>query len=293
MIESAITNTISLIDTELVHDVLFIVDSSPERPLFGSKSALSAACPYFKVMFESGFKESKSIEDYAGASEDEEEPYIAGSILKLVDEASQELRLARYFSADGSDEDTPISKKRKLLAGQDEEAASHYTRILIEDTTYEAFRALLVYLATGDIYFEPLLSQIGQEAFDSFHAKYEIDHPDKPKPVSPLSMYRLAHRYELDDLRARCLVQLNRSLVDSKLVREAFSEECFLYTEIKDVVHKRMASSWLSIQKSKEWIDTMKQIEAGALPYSSTLLASFMLRKASEPAQTGFQRRYY
>jgi hypothetical protein len=28
---------------------------------------------------------------------------------------------------------------------------------------------------------------------------------------------RLAHRYELDVLRARCLVQLDRSLVDSKL----------------------------------------------------------------------------
>ncbi|KAF7791218.1 hypothetical protein EIP86_002232 [Pleurotus ostreatoroseus] len=84
-------------------------------------------------------------------------------------------------------------------------------------TTWEAF---LFYLHTGVLEFAPLSSTGGKKR--TAYIKQALT-PDRPRPCSPKSMYRLADIMKLDDLKQLCLNEIRDQLSVRNILTELLS----------------------------------------------------------------------
>ncbi|KAG2739126.1 hypothetical protein P692DRAFT_20756474 [Suillus brevipes Sb2] len=88
-------------------------------------------------------------------------------------------------------------------------------RVLVTDTAFNTWQALLYYLYTDEIIFAPLRSQGSEIA-----RRCSLD---GPPPCSPKSMYRLACKINHDKLQAKALAAIRSSLTEHNIVHECSS----------------------------------------------------------------------
>lgn len=147
--DAAILARRSFIEGDGYNDVAFYISSCPERPLFSNKASLAAASTYFRAMFGSGFIESAEPEKQADVVSQSAAPSVASS--PRIDDL---LPFPFDFSGHsaGPSQDIHVRKRRRTSEETEVEYKGR-TEIDVEDTDYDTFRALLVYFATGEIYF--------------------------------------------------------------------------------------------------------------------------------------------
>lgn len=108
-----------------------------------------------------------------------------------------------------------------------------FRQMTIKAARYSTWRAVLLYLTTGYIDFAPLLSSGARS--DQLYHDHAKEEPDLPLPVSPKSVYRLAHLLELPDLEQLAFTAFVSSLTVSggtamRSLSRIISESCLFST---------------------------------------------------------------
>ncbi|KAF7789951.1 hypothetical protein EIP86_000899 [Pleurotus ostreatoroseus] len=94
--------------------------------------------------------------------------------------------------------------------------------IVVPNVAANTWRALVYYIYTGKISFAPLRSK-GISSRKNFIRNYHKIRTGLPTPVSPKSVYRLAHMYELEDLKKLAERDIKAKISAQNVVAEAFS----------------------------------------------------------------------
>lgn len=152
-------------------------------------------------------------------------------------------------------------------------------KVVVRDSSYTTFKALLFYLYTDTIEFAPLTSsfmelggscreptkeppavrvspadfcedmlkahQRRQEVIDMLHRK----NPDRPTACSAKSMYRLADKLHLPELKSRAHQHIAVHLDQMNIVWETFSSFTCRYPEILNIEVDYLLRNWKSIRK--------------------------------------------
>ncbi|GAA5987122.1 hypothetical protein JCM5350_003765 [Sporobolomyces pararoseus] len=301
----ALDNLGAFVTSPRPNDVAFILSSAPSRPLYSNKSVLSAASSYFKNHFDplprsrrasEAIKRTPSFVDDSDAEsgdEDDDEleflipPELLGTQQskrkKSVDTEEEEENYSSDVKEEKEDNGGKSEGKKRKKTGSGQNSPRKMkkvkdeggiTEIHIDDGSYSTMQAILVYLMCGQIEFAPLSSQ----GRDAFIREYRKKHPERPVPVSPRSVYRLATRFELKTLQARALSHLEYSFDLESAIREALSEDCFYFPDYCSLVHQQVIRNWAQVKESQIWKDVLKDAEKGRYPHSNILLPRLLLK---------------
>jgi len=138
--------------------------------------------------------------------------------------------------------------------------------MLVTDTAFKTWQALILYLYSGDIKFLPLKSQKASS----------LSLANQPSTIacSPKSMYRLAEKLGLHDLKALALKSIQAGLSKTNILDEAFSKFTSRYPVITEMDVNILCQHYDSAEVLKAFPAKMKRVAEGELPHSATILAS-------------------
>lgn len=191
---------------------------------------------------------------------------------------------------------TPARAKRGRTSAADQPVSggsrrrpNHRKRrkVVVSDSWYVTFKALLFYLYTDTIEFAPLtslfldrdagldgtnrdgasvtahngtshvgMSDIGEEYLEAHRRRQDaIDahrrrHPDGPEPCSAKAMYRLADKLQIPDLKQRAHDHIAHSLTENNVVWEACSSFTSQFPEVRQMEVEFMHKHWSEVKKS-------------------------------------------
>ncbi|KAL9933115.1 hypothetical protein V8E36_007833 [Tilletia maclaganii] len=188
--------------------------------------------------------------------------------------------------------ETPVAKSRsrrqlnvRSTAGSSLQHASPARKcrqVVIQDSAYPTFRALLHFLYTDTVNFAPLTSSFlpadmslddltafpstdrDSTSADKFafemhraHKKrkelidlYSSQNPDKPQPCSAKAMYKLADKLHIEDLRKRAQDHIAASLTVQCIVYEVFGNFTMRFPEIRKMETEFLLKHWGQVKKS-------------------------------------------
>ncbi|KAK7040547.1 hypothetical protein R3P38DRAFT_3261124 [Favolaschia claudopus] len=172
-------------------------------------------------------------------------------------------------------EDTSIVVEHQDLAIPDSHPASPITAsqvmvprrkgriVVIKGHAFKTWHALLHYLYTNKIAFRtPDGSQ---------------QRPSHVPKCSAKSMYKLADRFGLEDLKALALKSIKAQLSRDDIVHEAFSSFTSLYPEVMDLEVEFLLKHLPNLKEDMEKM--LKDICEGMRPYSSVVLSKIIHRQ--------------
>ncbi|KAM5538632.1 hypothetical protein V8D89_007661 [Ganoderma adspersum] len=96
-------------------------------------------------------------------------------------------------------------------------------------------------------------------------AEWERSNPDRPRPPSAKSVYRLADKLELQDLKDRAFQHIVRSLTVDNVVHEAFSAFSVAFEDVRKVEVDYMFEHWLEVRKGA-LLTLGQQLRLGRFP---------------------------
>ncbi|EMD33598.1 hypothetical protein CERSUDRAFT_98161 [Gelatoporia subvermispora B] len=140
--------------------------------------------------------------------------------------------------------------------------------ICVQDIAYKTWQALIFYIYFGEVKFAPLKSQgvTTPEPQDAWSAPL----------CSPKSMYRLADKYGLEDLRKQALDNIRSRLSSRNIWTELLSRFTSRYPEVQGVqVDFVLRNSSYPARDVQDWV---KLVAKGDVPHSSTVLATLMVK---------------
>lgn len=155
-----------------------------------------------------------------------------------------------------------------------------YREIVITETAYSTYRAVLLYLHTSHISFAPLSSTLhllhptSKQSRRQRIEKSLLASPKYPSPVSPKSVYRLAHLLEIPSLLALALDKFKSQLSTANAAEELFSDTSALYDDVRAVAH--VVAHWAEVRASQGWRDVNAKIKVGELPHAGAILVELM-----------------
>ncbi|GAA5849633.1 hypothetical protein JCM8547_000517 [Rhodosporidiobolus lusitaniae] len=174
-----------------------------------------------------------------------------------------------------SDDETDAflsSKQPPTLADSSAGEDYLYRQISIPQTAFSTYRTALLYLQTGYISFLPLSSSVSPESRTECLDQAFAEDPCLPFPVSPKSLYRLAHLLSLDDLQKLALTAFKDSLSVKNAAKELFSDTSIAHDHLRAAVLEVVKEKWKEIKKSAGWKDALGKIKAGEFKEAAPVL---------------------
>lgn len=138
--------------------------------------------------------------------------------------------------------------------------------------------AVLLYLATGHIEFAPLSSLLltrNQEdgpARQTLLDEHVSEHPTLPPPVSPKSVYRLAHLLHREELQQLALDALSMSLATEARRANLFGPVSIVCADFKKVELNYVVENWQEVQASKSWNEMREKATTGEIEGAAQIL---------------------
>ncbi|KAK4701536.1 hypothetical protein P7C70_g4694, partial [Phenoliferia sp. Uapishka_3] len=232
--------------------------SFPEGKSLHSNSAfLSAASPYYKTLFASGFSET----------------VIKPASKKIASTQAMALSSAKRKRPPVTEEDsdTEVELSRNSLP-------TSTFRIEITETSIVTYREVLRWIHTGDITFASLSSSrpgggSTPSGKPSLRAK-----PILPlvTPASPKSVYRLSDFLELTQLKSLALASIVEQVGVANVAHELMSEVSALYAPVQDALVRYTANNWEKVKESEGWKLLEKRYEEGDPELSASFPRMFM-----------------
>ncbi|KAH9837753.1 uncharacterized protein C8Q71DRAFT_559596 [Rhodofomes roseus] len=134
--------------------------------------------------------------------------------------------------------------------------------------TWEAF---LFYIYTGVIIFAPLTSN-GTEARREFMLNYKANNPRRPKPCSCKSIYRIALKLDMADLKDLALKELKSQLSKDNIVKEIFTPFTSQYEEVKEMELQLLKRHWEELKGSAQVTEMLSNIVSGRYPHATSIM---------------------
>lgn len=193
----------------------------------------------------------------------------AGDIEMIEDPASLSAVAEPVPSADSAVASTAASAPSSMPAGD-----SAARVVYIKDIAFKTYQAFICYLYTGQVDFAPLKSQeahIGKGKVVD-HTTWTLH---EPLPCSPKSMYRLAEKYGLTDLRKLAGQNLKSKLSRENILAEVFSSFTSRHPDIATTQIEYLCANLDGPVQSAlpRWLES---VAAGNLPSSGSVLTAIM-----------------
>ncbi|KAH8918178.1 hypothetical protein BT69DRAFT_598594 [Atractiella rhizophila] len=283
--EKRLATYIAIWNDPMFSDVVFTFPNyaaGGEMQIFAPVKLLRGFSNYFDMMFgSSGFSES--------------------------DDTPTEKADGVAASYEGDEEDSDIEKDEILCESYCPQTLprprSTYKFVPITHTCYSTYRAALYYLFSNEVAFADVSSQTranrivcgeaeppgGSRAKKGKGKQKETSHfsaadycTTDPLKVSPKSIYRLAHTYELKELRQLALTNFKTQLTVHTVLLELFSPFAQLYEEVRQACLEYLLPHWDEVQKSP--VLPIVITEQGAVEFS---LFQEVLAQASRVSRQG------
>lgn len=138
--------------------------------------------------------------------------------------------------------------------------------ILVRDTAFRTWKALLLYLYTNKIVFSPLKSQ-GQP-----RAHVEGPDPSALWPCSPKSMYRLGRKVRLDSVRDQAFGAIRSGLNAENILQELASSLTSQYPEILQMHVQVLLQHITSVPVIQNLPSLIRRIVDSELPHGGDII---------------------
>ncbi|TNY21051.1 hypothetical protein DMC30DRAFT_224128 [Rhodotorula diobovata] len=258
----------------LPHDVRLFFPAAVGRSdaaLWTSESLLTLSSPYFRTLFSSDLAETVSA-----GSKRARRP--AASTRAVKDRSS-----AKSF--EDSDDETD-----KLVVGTSDDALDDidfsYKQVVVTQAAYSTYRAVLLWMQTGFIAFAPLSSSFDsapeplKRRTETLEAMHKED-PRLPYPVSPKSVYRLAHVLELQELESLAMRHFRKEALSLETApAELFSELARDNVEWRTMILDWIMERWDEVEGCEGWTATMQRVEKGEIDGAASLMVEVLRRVA-------------
>jgi len=272
-------------------------------PIYDNSAMLRASSSYFDGLLAKGFQED-SLTDVDKDFPSNKVPYVddydyaLDSDLEDVDEEDEEDRGdAEESSAEqeqeGKVEENEDVRRAPVIEDPGLVSPSHGSSgpslgfvpvahsqrsqgrmgrvVMIPDVAFPTWRALIFYLCTGAVAFAPLGSQ--RKALPQYASRLMT--PDPP-PCSPKSMYRLADRLGLEDLKQQALHDIQSKLSPGNILKELFSEFTSRYSDVLEMQLGYVCQNGHQNSVLAALPSLSEQLIQGSLPHSTAILTSLM-----------------
>ncbi|KAI0929768.1 hypothetical protein AcV7_010398 [Taiwanofungus camphoratus] len=307
VLQAALTFSLTdgFIDTEIYvfsrRTVSGYVDKA--RPVLANSIALRTISPHFDRMLTGGFSESIVTRLEAAFDREQRVPvevygYESDSDLEDEDDDNDDGQRTWPAHQDGSvhtcngngdriameqnimsSSSTKSNEKADKLMNENshdlgkeqcaqktEVGASERTgrRVFVKDSAFNTWKAFVFYIYTGKI--------------------VERTRLYRPPPCSPKSMYRLADKYDLQELRQLAIDDIRSKLSADNILTELFSRFTSRYPEIQQLQVDFISTHSLNasvLATMPQWIERVVQ---GDLPHSGTALIYLIQKLANKPA---------
>ncbi|GAA6011349.1 hypothetical protein JCM11491_002753 [Sporobolomyces phaffii] len=222
------------------------------RRLWADEDALRKASPYSETMLSSDFAEGAASSSSSPSSPPPEplpDYTFADSDVESDDDEVKP-------DDDGS------QLKDNFTTGSD--SASPCKTIRVVDTPYSTYLAVLLWISSRFIAFAPLSSTFApdEDPFDPASAArtaratavVELTKKAKaglPRPVSPKSVYRLAHLLEMPELAALALANFKAQLTVDGAFHELFSDVSAAYAPVQRVAMDYVLDHWPEVKAAR------------------------------------------
>lgn len=252
------------------------------RTLFASSAMLAAVSPWWSAYLSTtGF-----YEDTMSVSHTPAEPAWPDSDCSdddVDDDDDDEAgRLgAKASVAPDSPPPSPPLRTRPLIP-------RNMRVVPITGTSYRTFRAFLAWTYAGTVDFAPLTSSFLSKSSCSSSSTTSATkrrrqalaplsslHPSRPTPVSPKSLYRLAHFLDIPSLQSLALSALAERLTVEGVAAELFARPALgeAYDEVLDYEVDFARENWGEVKVSRAMKDASRRLKVDANPYEvETLL---------------------
>lgn len=199
------------------------------RSLYANKTVLADASPYFKTLFEADFPKDGGI--------------------KTAQEADP--AIIPPYTFDDSDEETDELLPAKDDSSDDTASFPHRT-VVVTDTAYSTYYAVLIWLVTGKIIFAP--SRAGREDADretaaarrrfTITTSFTWTDAPVPPPVSAKSCYRLAHLLDFTDLASLALAEIRSQFDVNTVAYTLYGDVAAAYPEVQSAALDFAVDNW-------------------------------------------------
>lgn len=154
---------------------------------------------------------------------------------------------------------TPAPNRRRL-------SVVNCRHILVRDTAFRTWKALLLYLYTNKIVFSPLKSQ-GQP-------RAHVEGPDTSAlwPCSPKSMYRLGRKVRLDSVRDQAFNAIRSGLNAENILQELASPLTSKYPEILQMHVQVLLQHITSVPVIQNLPSLIRRIVDSELPHGGDII---------------------
>lgn len=258
----------ALLDDVDYSDVTFSLPRG--RTIRAMSGLLSRRASYFEMMFASGFREALPQRIAPCASEEDAAEALFGD-----SDYEDDLDVATAPTTSGS-------------GLESSSAAGAERQVAVRDAAYSTYRALLYYLYTDSVVFAPLRSSFAAGSPESpssaatvpstaadpasrreWIAMWCQQHPERARhagPCSPKSIYRLADKLGLPDLKARAFAHIASSLSPQNIIHEAFGAFSANFADVRMMEVDYLQAHWGEIRSSSAMREVWPAIRRGEHP---------------------------
>lgn len=146
---------------------------------------------------------------------------------------------------------------------------------LVVGAASPTWHAFILYLYTGKVSFAPLHSE-GEQVREQYVLNYRRRYPDLPIPCSCKSMYRLADKLGMRNLKELSLQHLAFRLSANSILTEILSKFTSRFEEVRRVELAVLKKYWDELKGTQDLKDTLIEITDGWYPHASGVVAEMM-----------------
>ncbi|GAA6003717.1 hypothetical protein JCM10207_003561 [Rhodosporidiobolus poonsookiae] len=235
--------------------------------LWTSSKFLKAMSPYYEDLFSSGFADRAVLLRQAihctGCGVPRRQQQRAGEYAGRCAAGSAHAAPAEGPKDDGDSDNEAdalvIKHAPQILKARDADVDFEYRQVTIRGIAWSTYRAVLLYAATGDLVFGNIRSYTKGHPLKSGFVdleKWSLDRltseNHNPLPVSPRSVYKLAHLLQMDDLAVYALDHYRAQLTVDNAAKELFSTTSERYNELKAAAKQFCGGDQVEIGKSPQ-----------------------------------------
>lgn len=252
------------------------------QALFANDEALTMCSEYFgSLLSEKKLDDPAVVEfqDYhacEGGISLDEYGYESDSDLD-EEEETDEIVQDNEKSAEVSAERVCRTASVKVFATNGVQRVIPSRRVLVTDTAFNTWQALLDYIYTDEIVFAPLRSQAGGTLKTARRRGL-----DEALPCSPKSMYRLACKIKHDKLQAKALAAIRSSLAEHNVLQELSSSLTSRFPAILEMEIEILFQNIVTPTIMKDFPTLIQRIAGANLPHGADILTKLherMLRQ--------------
>lgn len=263
----------AVLDDPVGSDVAFVIKGKGRNKIvYAYSNILIARSQHFKDLLTGPWQESQlqALKTDSHVARDNNE---TEEVAKENDTPSSIATLLEDSDAEVDEQPSPRVRRSSNKSGS---PPALKRQVAITGCSYITFRALIEYLMTDDVVLGPLLSEYMTDgcaqsftldpvqasdpdegllqSLRAAHAK-RVDlvdpfHGVALRRCSPKSLYALADRYDLPELKERCLKKILASISEKNILWEILSPFTATYTAVLTAEAKLLREHWPKLPKS-------------------------------------------